>query len=93
MVSFAKDRYTLPEVLEQLQPYGCKQSDLFDYLRQDQLHAVCFPYRLEPNREIPIDPNEWTETWRDSYEFPIYDGHIGQTNIADHDTPVPLHIV
>ena len=88
-----KGRFNLPEVLEFVRPLGCSQPDLFDYLTLGRLHAVCFPYRLEPDREVAIEPDEWKEWFRDSYAFAVYDGWIGELNVAEHGTPIPLHIV
>ncbi|MFQ5757477.1 MAG: hypothetical protein ACE5H7_15475 [Acidiferrobacterales bacterium] len=88
-----KDRFSLPEVLEVLKPLGCKREDLSDYLRQGKLRAVCYPYRLELDREVPIEPDEWPEWWRDAWSFPVYDGWIGDMDVAEHDTEIPLHIV
>ena len=88
-----KDRFSLPEVLEILEPLGCKREDLFDYLRQGKLRAVCYPYRLELDREVPIEPDEWPEWWRDACSFPVFDGWIGDMNVAEHETRIPLHIV
>lgn len=88
-----KDRFNLPEVLELVRPLGCNQPDLFDYLRLGRLHAVCFPYRLESERIVPIEPDEWAEWFRDSYTFSVFDGWIGELDVAEHGTPVPLHIV
>ncbi len=88
-----KDRFNLPEVLDLVRPLGCTQPDLFDYLRSGRLHPVCFPYRLDPDREVAIEPDEWKEWFRDSYAFSVYDSWIGEMNIAEHDTPVPFHIV
>lgn len=87
------DRFNLPKVLELVRPLGCTQPDLFDHLRLGRLHAVCFPYRLEPEREVAIEPDEWPEWYRDSYIFPVFDGYIGELEKADHGTPVPLHII
>lgn len=88
-----KDRFDLPEVLELLRPLGCSRKNLFDYLRLGHLRPVCFPYRLEPDREVAIEPDEWPEWFRDSYAFAVYDGWIGELNVAEHGTPVPLHII
>lgn len=88
-----KDRFDLPLVLKLVRPLGCSREDLFDYLRSDRLRAVCFPYRLEPDREISIEPDEWPEWRRDSYAFAVYDGWIGDMDVAEHETLIPLHIV
>ena len=88
-----KDRFDLPKVLGLLRRHGCSREDLFDYLRLGRLRAVCFPYRLEPKREIPIEPDEWQEWFRDSFAFAVYDGWIGELDVAEHETPIPLHIV
>ena len=87
------DRFNLPGVLKLVRPFGCNQPDLFDYLRLGRLQAVCFSYRLEPEREVPIEPDEWAEWFRDSCAFPVFDGWIGELDVAEHETPVPLHIV
>jgi hypothetical protein len=87
------DQFNLPSVLRLVRPLGCSQPDLFDYLRLGHLHAVCFPYRLEPARQVAIEPDEWPEWYRDSYAFPVYDSHIGELDVAEHEIPVPLHIV
>lgn len=47
-----KDRFDLPTVLKLLEPVGHTREDLFDFLRLGQLHAVCYPYRLERDRQI-----------------------------------------
>lgn len=88
-----KDRFNLPEVLELVRPLGCSQPDLFDYLTLGRLHAVCFPYRLDPDREVAIEPDEWKEWFRDSYVFSVYHDWIGELDVAEHGTPVPRHIV
>lgn len=88
-----KDRFNLPKVLELVRPFGCDQPDLFDYLRLGRLQAVCFSYRLEPERVVPIEPDEWAEWFRDSYAFSVFDGWIGELDVAEHETPVPLHFV
>jgi len=88
-----KDRFNLPEVLEHLTHLGGTREALFEYLRMGQLSAVCYAYRLEPEREVPIEPDEWTEWFRDSWEFPVYAGWIGDTNVDGGRTMVPLHIV
>ena len=59
-----KDRFDLPEVLKHLKSLGHKREDLFDFLRLGQLHAVCHPYRLEPDRQIRIEPDERFEGYR-----------------------------
>lgn len=87
-----KDRFDLPEVLKHLKSLGHKREDLFDFLRLGQLHAVCHPYRLEPDRQIRIEPDEWPQWWRDAWAFPVYDGYIGDIDTAEHGTRVPLHI-
>ncbi len=86
-----KERFSLPEVLDLLKPLGCTQRDLFEYLRS-RLQAVCYPYRLEPDREVKIEPEEWPAWFRDPWEFPVYADHIGEMDIAEHQTPIPLHI-
>ena len=53
------DRFDLPSVLELVKPLGCTQSNLCDYLRMGSLRAVVFPYRLEPDREVAIQPDDW----------------------------------
>ena len=88
-----KDRFDLPDVLKLLEPLGHTREDLFNFLRLGQLHAVCYPYRLEPDREIRIEPDEWPEWWRDAWAFPVYDGYIGDIDHAEHGTQIPLHIV
>lgn len=88
-----KDRFSLPEVLENLKPFGCTREDLYDYLRLGHIGTVCYPYRLEQDREVPIEPDEWPEWYRDAWEFPVYAGWIGDTNKDGGDTRVPLHIV
>ena len=88
-----RERFSLPEVLDLLKPLGCTQMDLFEYLRSGQLQAVCYPYRLELDREVQIEPDEWPAWFRDSWKFPVYAGHIGEMDIAEHQTPIPLHIV
>jgi hypothetical protein len=88
-----KNRFTLPEVLEHLKPLDLTREDLFEYLWTGRLSTVCYPYRLEPEREIPIEPNEWTEWFRDSWEFPVYAGWIGDKNVDGGNVKVPLHIV
>ncbi len=88
-----KERFSLPEVLDLLKPLGCTQIDLFEYLRSGQSQAVCYPYRLEPEREVQIEPDEWVDWFREPWEFPIYADHIGEMDIAEHQTPIPLHIV
>ena len=84
-----KDRFNLPEVLELVRPLGCIRPDLFDYLRLGSLHAVCFPYRLDPDREVAIEPDEWKEWFRDSYAFSVYHDWIGELDVAEHGTPPP----
>ena len=88
-----KERFSLPEVLDLLKPLGCTQMDLFEYLRSGQLQAVCYPYRLGLDREVQIEPDEWPAWFREPWEFPIYADHIGEMDIAEHQTPIPLHIV
>lgn len=88
-----KDRFSLPEVLEHLDPSGCTRVDLFDYLRLGHMRAVCYPYRLEQDREIPIEPDEWPEWYREPCDFPLYAGWIGDTNVDGDETRIPLHIV
>jgi len=88
-----EDRFSLPEVLEYLEAYRCRREGLYEYLRQGQLRAVCYPYRLEPDREVPIEPAEWPEWFREPWEFPVYAGYIGDINEDDDDARVPLHIV
>lgn len=88
-----KDRFSLPEVLECLEPHDCSRADLYEYLRLGRLRAVCYPYRVEPDRQIPIEPDEWPEWFREPWEFPVYAGYIGDTNEDGGDTRVPLHIV
>ena len=87
------DRFDLPEFLEYLRRLGFSRKNLFDYLKLGHLRPVCFPYRLEPDREVAIEPDEWKEWFRDSYAFAVYDGWIGEQDVAEHGTPVPLHIV
>lgn len=89
----SKGQFDLPEVLKLLEPLGHTREDLFDFLRLGQLHAVCYPYRLEPVREIRIASDEWSEWWRDAWAFPVYDSYIGDIDTAEHGTRVPLHIV
>ena len=88
-----KERFDLPEVLNNLEPLGCFRQDLHEYLRTGKLRAVCYPYRLEPDREVPIEPDEWVDWFRDPWDFPVYAGHIGEMDIAEQQTPIPLHIV
>ena len=88
-----KERFDLPEVLNILEPLGCFRQDLHEYLRTGKLRAVCYPYRLELDRKVPIEPDEWVDWFHDSWEFPVYAGHIGDLDIAEYQTPIPLHIV
>lgn len=88
-----KERFSLPEVLEHLHPLGCARGDFFDYLRLGQIRAVCYPYRLEQDREVPIESDEWPEWFREPCEFPLYAGWIGDTNVDGDETRIPLHIV
>ena len=88
-----RERFSLPEVLDLLKPLGCTQMDLFEYLRSGQLQAVCYPYRLELDREVQIEPDEWPAWFREAWQFPVYADHIGEMDIAEHQTPIPLHIV
>ena len=88
-----KDRFSLPEVLEHLKPLGCAREDLFDHLRLGDIRAVCYPYRLELDREVPIEPDEWPEWYRDAWEFPVFHGWRGDTNVDGDETRIPLHIV
>lgn len=87
------DRFSLPEVLEHLRPHSCTRENLYHYLRDGQVRAVCFPYRTEPDREIAIEPDEWVEWYRDAWQFSIFWGYIGDTNVDDGDSSIPLHIV
>ncbi len=88
-----KERFDLPEVLNILEPLGCFRQDLHEYLRTGKLRAVCYPYRLEPDCEVPIEPDEWVDWFRDPWEFPVYADHIGDLDFAEHQTLIPLHIV
>lgn len=88
-----KERFSLPEVLDLLKPLGCTQMDLFEYLRSGQLQAVCYPYRLELDQEVQIEPDEWPAWFREAWQFPVYADHIGEMDFAEHQTPIPLHIV
>ncbi len=88
-----KERFDLPEVLNILEPLGCFRQDLHEYLRTGKLRAVCYPYRLELDREVQIEPDEWPAWFPEPWEFPIYADHIGEMDIAEHQTPIPLHIV
>ena len=88
-----KERFDLPEVLNILEPLGCFRQDLHEYLRTGKLRAVCYPYRLEPDREVQIEPDEWPAWFREPWEFSVYADHIGEMDIAEHQTPIPLHIV
>ncbi len=88
-----KERFDLSEVLNILEPLGCFRQDLHEYLRTGKLRAVCYPYRLELDREVQIEPDEWPAWFPEPWEFPIYADHIGEMDIAEHQTPIPLHIV
>jgi hypothetical protein len=88
-----KDRFSLPEVLEHLDPLGCSREDLYEYLRLGHIRTVCYPYRLEPEREVPIERDEWPEWFREPCDFPLYAGWIGDTNVDGDETRIPLHIV
>ena len=88
-----KDRFNLPAVLRLLKPLGHTREDLYDFLRLGQLHAVCYPYRLERDRQIGIEPDEWPQWWPDAWSFPVNDGCIGDMDYAGHGTRIPLHIV
>lgn len=88
-----KDRFTLAEALELLKPADCAQTDLFEYLRTGRLQAVCFPYRLEPDHEIPIEPVQWGRMWKDAWEFPVYHGWIGDKDYEGYGKRMPLHVV
>ncbi len=88
-----KERFDLPEVLNILEPLGCFRQDLHEYLRTGKLRAVCYPYRLELDREVQIEPDEWPAWFREAWQFPVYADHIGEMDIAEHQTPIPLHIV
>ena len=88
-----KDRFDLPEVLRLLDPLGHTREDLYDFLRLGQLHAVCYPYRLEADRVIGIEPDEWPEWWRDAWSFPVFDGFIGDVDTAEFGTRIPLNII
>ena len=88
-----KDRFDLPTVLKLLEPLGHTREDLYDFLRLGQLHAVCYSYRLEPDRQIRIEPYEWPQWWRDPWSFPVNDGCIGDMDLAEHVTQIPLHLI
>ena len=88
-----KDRFDLPEVLELVKSFGCRREDLFEYLCKGKLQALAYPYRLERQREVFIEPDEWQEWFREPWEFAVYDGWIGDKDIAEHATTIPLHIV
>lgn len=88
-----KDRFSLPEALTYLEPHGCTREDLYDYLRLGHLRTICYPYRLDPERVVSIEPDEWPERYKDAWEFSVYWGWIGDTNVDGGDTNVPLHIV
>ena len=88
-----KERFDLPEVLNILEPLGCFRQDLHEYLRTGKLRAVCYPYRLELDREVLIEPDEWVDWFREPWEFSAYANHIGDLDLAEHQTPIPLHIV
>jgi hypothetical protein len=50
-----KDRFSLPEVLEHLDPLGCSREDLYEYLRLGHIRTVCYPYRLEPEARADLE--------------------------------------
>ena len=88
-----KERFDLPEVLQILAPGGFSRIDLYEYLRSGRLRTVCFPYRLEPKRQISIQPDQWEAVWKDAWSFPVYEGWIGDEDIAGMGELIPLHIV
>ena len=88
-----KDRFSLPEVLKLLKPLGCVRDDLFEYLRSGRLRTVCFPYRFEPDREIPIEPGQFERVWKDAWHFPVYNGWIGNEDYGGVGESIPLHMV
>ena len=67
-----KERFDLPEVLKLLAPSGFSRIDLYEHLRTGNLKAICFSYRLEPKRQIAIDPDQWEAVWKDAWSFPVY---------------------
>lgn len=88
-----KGRFSLPEVLKHLESFDCTREGLFDYLVEGRIRAVCYSYRLDQKRVVPIEPYEWPEWFREPCEFAVYAGWIGDTNIDGSDAKIPLHIV
>lgn len=86
-------RFNLPQVLELLTDLGVQREHLIDYLKTEKLKAVCFPFRQEPDREVAIEPQQWNRLYPDDWDFPIYDGWIGDTDYEGAGEQIPLHVV
>lgn len=87
------DWLDLPRVLEILQRWNIRREDLISYLQSGNLDAVCFPYPKARKRKISITQKQWREAYRDAYEFSVYDGWLGDVDISELGTLIPLHIL
>lgn len=88
-----RNQFDLPEILEVLEELNIGEKDLLSYLKNGNLAAVCSPYRKELNRKISITPEQWQEAYSAPYEFSVYDGWIGKSDIAETGTSIPLHLL
>lgn len=86
-------RFDLPEILEIVAELEIGGKGLLSHLQEGNLAAVCFPYRKEINRKISITSEQWQKTYSAPYEFSVYDGWIGDVDIAQTGTSVPLHLL
>ncbi len=87
------ERFNLPQVLKIVEPMGCRQEHLIEYLQSGDLNAVCFPYRHEPERAVPIEPDQWRRMHAGSYGFSVYDGWMGDEDISELGRKDPVHVV
>ena len=86
-------RFNLPQVLDIVEPMGCQREHLIEHLQAGNLHAVCYPYRHELDRIVPIEPDQWQRLYPQSYGFSVYDGWLGDEDISELGRKDPLHVV
>ncbi len=83
----------MPQVLEIVEPLGCRREHLIEYLQSGDLNAVCYPYRHKPEKATPIGPDQWRRMHPGSYGFSVYDGWVGDEDISELGRKDPVHVV
>ena len=87
-------KFNLPQLLGIVEPMGCQREHLIEHLQAGDLHAVCYhPYRHEPDRVVPIEPDQWLRLYPQSYGFSVYYGWLSDEDISELGRKFPLHIV